>query len=139
MAELFADALKFGGAVMIRRIVGIAHIDDFKDIQDEVVRYAVTTLSQHCSPQDCISRYHSTFGTAHGLCVMQKLKWCGLAPALCLVQIVKVLARFHMVMSRWYQYGAAWQCALLLVLSIQCCVSEGISIVQDCLASLWSW
>ena len=38
MAELFADALKFGGAVMIRRIVGIAHIDDFKDIQDEVVR-----------------------------------------------------------------------------------------------------
>ena len=41
MAELFADALKFGGAVMIRRIVGIAHIDDFKDIQDEGVRYAV--------------------------------------------------------------------------------------------------
>lgn len=48
MAQLFADALNFGGTVMIRRIVGIAHIDDFKDIQDEVVRYAfihpVTTL-----------------------------------------------------------------------------------------------
>lgn len=39
MAELFADALKFGGAVMIRRIVGIAHVDDFKAIQDESVRY----------------------------------------------------------------------------------------------------
>ncbi|KAL3137231.1 hypothetical protein ABBQ32_006781 [Trebouxia sp. C0010 RCD-2024] len=38
MAELFTDALKFGGAVMIRRIVGIAHVDDFKDIQDEAVR-----------------------------------------------------------------------------------------------------
>lgn len=45
MAELFADALKFGGAVMIRRIVGIAHVDDFKDIQDEAVRYASTTLT----------------------------------------------------------------------------------------------
>lgn len=45
MAELFTDALKFGGAVMIRRIVGIAHVDDFKDIQDEAVRYAGITLT----------------------------------------------------------------------------------------------
>lgn len=34
MNDLFTDALKFGGAVMIRRIVGIAHIDDFRDIPD---------------------------------------------------------------------------------------------------------
>lgn len=45
MAELFADALKFGGAVMIRRIVGIAHVDDLKDIQDEAVRYVATTVT----------------------------------------------------------------------------------------------
>jgi len=38
MAELFADALKFGGAVMIRRIVGIAHIDDFRDIKNDKSR-----------------------------------------------------------------------------------------------------
>ena len=48
MAELFADALKFGGAVMIRRIVGIAHVDDFKEIQDEVVRYAIAIFSPPC-------------------------------------------------------------------------------------------
>lgn len=40
MAELFADALKFGGAVIIRRIVGIAHVDDFRDIKDDNVRCA---------------------------------------------------------------------------------------------------
>ena len=34
MSELFQDALNFGGAVMIRRIVGIAHIDDFREIPD---------------------------------------------------------------------------------------------------------
>lgn len=39
MTELFTDALKFGGAVMIRRIVGIAHIDDFKEIPDIDARY----------------------------------------------------------------------------------------------------
>ena len=33
---------------MIRRIVGIAHVDDFKEIQDEVVRYAVAILSPPC-------------------------------------------------------------------------------------------
>ena len=38
MTELFVDALKFGGAVMIRRIVGIAHVDDFKDIKDDEIR-----------------------------------------------------------------------------------------------------
>lgn len=38
MEELFADALKFGGAVMIRRIVGIAHIDDFRDITSDDIR-----------------------------------------------------------------------------------------------------
>lgn len=40
MSELFSDALKFGGAVMIRRIVGIAHVDDFRDIPDLDARYS---------------------------------------------------------------------------------------------------
>ncbi|DBB14334.1 TPA: hypothetical protein ACH3X3_004644 [Trebouxia sp. C0006] len=41
MAEVFVDALKFGGAVMIRRIVGIAHVDDFRDIKDDNIRAVV--------------------------------------------------------------------------------------------------
>ena len=45
MAELFTDALKFGGVVMIRRIVGIAHVDDFKDIKDDSIRY-ITALAK---------------------------------------------------------------------------------------------
>ena len=40
MAELFADALKFGGAVMIRRIVGIAHVEDFQAIEEDNARSA---------------------------------------------------------------------------------------------------
>lgn len=56
MSELFSEALKFGGAVMIRRIVGIAHIDDFKDIPDIDARYSPLDapfpqmLSSVCSP-----------------------------------------------------------------------------------------
>ena len=49
MAELFADAVKFGGAVMIRRIVGIAHIDDFKEIKDDDVRCAVSLPLPHAT------------------------------------------------------------------------------------------
>ena len=45
MAEVFVDALKFGGAVMVRRIVGIAHVDDFRDIKDDNIRY-VTALAE---------------------------------------------------------------------------------------------
>ena len=78
MAQLFADALNFGGTVMIRRIVGIAHIDDFKDIQDEVVRYAFTTLLPPCyhisAHKTASGRYHSsTISTAHEPCVMRTL------------------------------------------------------------------
>jgi len=50
MAEVFVDALKFGGAVMIRRIVGIAHVDDFRDIKDDNIRY-VTKQSERPAAQ----------------------------------------------------------------------------------------
>ena len=52
MTELFADALKFGGAVMIRRIVGIAHVDDFKDIKEDSTRW-VTALHSHSCCCSC--------------------------------------------------------------------------------------
>lgn len=50
MAELFVDALKFGGAVLIRRIVGIAHVDDFRDIKDDNVRYAAAHAARVPAP-----------------------------------------------------------------------------------------
>ena len=50
MAELFVDALKFGGAVLIRRIVGIAHVDDFRDIKDDNVRYTAAHAARVHAP-----------------------------------------------------------------------------------------
>ena len=37
MAQLLQDSLMFGGAVMLRRIVGIALIEDFQQISDAAV------------------------------------------------------------------------------------------------------
>lgn len=42
MAQLLQDSLKFGGAVMLRRIVGIAHIEDFQQISDPDIRCAAS-------------------------------------------------------------------------------------------------
>lgn len=39
-AELLPDVLGFAGAVMIRRILGIAHVIDFEQIADADTRYA---------------------------------------------------------------------------------------------------
>ncbi len=48
MQQLWRDALGFGGCVMIRRIVGIAHVDDFRDIKDADVRYAEPAGQSKC-------------------------------------------------------------------------------------------
>lgn len=40
MGELWQDCVGFMGAVMIRRIVGIAHVAEMKSIQDADVRWA---------------------------------------------------------------------------------------------------
>ena len=37
-AELFEDVLGFAGAVIIRRILGIAHVVDFESIGDADIR-----------------------------------------------------------------------------------------------------
>lgn len=37
-AELFEDVLGFAGAVIIRRILGIAHVIDFESIADADIR-----------------------------------------------------------------------------------------------------
>ena len=39
MAELWRDAVGFMGAVMIRRIVGIAHVAEMKTIEDSDIRW----------------------------------------------------------------------------------------------------
>ena len=39
-AELFEDVLGFAGAVIIRRILGIAHVTDYESIKDADARCA---------------------------------------------------------------------------------------------------
>jgi 5-methylthioribose kinase len=34
MNELFADSIAFAGAKMIRRVLGLAHVEDLESIQD---------------------------------------------------------------------------------------------------------
>ncbi|KAK4491132.1 hypothetical protein RD792_001856 [Penstemon davidsonii] len=38
MEDIFHDSLGFGAAKMIRRIVGVAHVEDFESIKDEIKR-----------------------------------------------------------------------------------------------------
>ena len=59
MAEVFVDALKFGGAVMIRRIVGIAHVDDFRDIKDDNIRYATKQSERHAAQITSLNGWHT--------------------------------------------------------------------------------
>ena len=40
MKELFHDSLAFAGCKMIRRIVGLAHVEDFESIEDPARRAA---------------------------------------------------------------------------------------------------
>lgn len=44
MTELFRDTLSFAGAVIIRRILGIAHVIDLESIKDPDTR---SSLSGH--------------------------------------------------------------------------------------------
>ena len=41
MADLWRDSVGFMGAVMIRRMVGIAHVAEMKSIQDPDVRWVI--------------------------------------------------------------------------------------------------
>lgn len=59
MAEVFVDALKFGGAVMIRRIVGIAHVDDFRDIKDDNIRYVTKQSPKHAAQITSWNGWHT--------------------------------------------------------------------------------
>lgn len=38
--DVFVDSLGFAGCKMVRRIVGIAHVEDFKAIRDDATRAA---------------------------------------------------------------------------------------------------
>lgn len=45
MTEIFHDSLAFAGCKMIRRIVGLAHVEDFESIEDPARRAAGETLA----------------------------------------------------------------------------------------------
>jgi 5-methylthioribose kinase len=38
MARIFADSVGFAGAKMARRILGLAHVEDFETIEDPAIR-----------------------------------------------------------------------------------------------------
>jgi len=59
MAEVFVDALKFGGAVMIRRIVGIAHVNDFRDIKDDNIRYVTKQSARPAAQITSLNSWHT--------------------------------------------------------------------------------
>ena len=67
MQQLWRDALGFGGCVMIRRIVGIAHVDDFRDIKDADARYAERLCTASALPE------------VRGMCEIWRVRcsvWC---------------------------------------------------------------
>nr|XP_016508959.1 PREDICTED: methylthioribose kinase-like [Nicotiana tabacum]XP_016508960.1 PREDICTED: methylthioribose kinase-like [Nicotiana tabacum] len=49
MKELFEDTLGFGAAKMIRRIVGVAHVEDFESIKDAAKRADCERLALNCA------------------------------------------------------------------------------------------
>ncbi|KAJ8470603.1 hypothetical protein OPV22_024946 [Ensete ventricosum] len=49
MTGLFHDALGFGAAKMIRRIVGVAHVEDFESIRDETKRALCERRALDCA------------------------------------------------------------------------------------------
>ncbi|WOL19096.1 hypothetical protein Cni_G27893 [Canna indica] len=49
MTDLFHDSLGFGAAKMIRRIVGIAHVEDFESIVDESKRASCERRALDCA------------------------------------------------------------------------------------------
>jgi 5-methylthioribose kinase len=47
MARIFADSLGFAGAKMVRRILGLAHVEDFESIADPAIRSACEMKALH--------------------------------------------------------------------------------------------
>src|SRR5450631_648881 len=47
MARIFADSVGFAGAKMVRRILGLAHVEDLESIEDPKIRSACETKALH--------------------------------------------------------------------------------------------
>jgi len=47
MARIFADRVGFAGAKMVRRILGLAHVEDLESIKDPAIRSACETKALH--------------------------------------------------------------------------------------------
>ena len=64
-SELFPDVLSFAGAVMIRRILGIAHVVDFEQIADADTRSTGYSHTARCLPPPSLlsGPTHLAFGS----------------------------------------------------------------------------
>jgi 5-methylthioribose kinase len=47
MARIFADSVSFAGAKMVRRILGLAHVEDLESIEDPKIRSTCETKALH--------------------------------------------------------------------------------------------
>jgi 5-methylthioribose kinase len=56
MARIFADSLGFAGAKMVRRILGLAHVEDLESIADPRLRSACETKALHLARHLMIER-----------------------------------------------------------------------------------
>jgi 5-methylthioribose kinase len=56
MARIFADSLGFAGAKMVRRILGLAHVEDLESIADPGLRSACETKALHLARHLMIER-----------------------------------------------------------------------------------
>ena len=56
VARIFADSVGFAGAKMVRRILGLAHVEDFKSIENPQVRAACETKALHLARRLMIDR-----------------------------------------------------------------------------------
>jgi 5-methylthioribose kinase len=57
LAELWSDALGYAGCEMIRRIIGISHVEDFEWIEDVGVRAACEARALHLARRLLLERH----------------------------------------------------------------------------------
>jgi 5-methylthioribose kinase len=56
MARIFADSVGFAGAKMVRRILGLAHVEDLESIEDPGIRAACERRALHLARSLMIDR-----------------------------------------------------------------------------------
>jgi 5-methylthioribose kinase len=65
MARIFTDSVGFAGAKMVRRILGLAHVEDLESIEDSKIRSASEIRALHLARSLMLDR--ASIGDVKGL------------------------------------------------------------------------